>query len=315
MIGQFAVKQIVECVMNVSEGRDLVKLQAIAAEIQAVPDAYLLEYSADFDHHRSVFTFMGTCESIFEVAFAAIERVVTLIDLRTHRGVHPRLGAADVVPFVPIKGVGLKDCAEIARRLGVKVAEQLGVPVYLYEEAAICPQRKTLPDIRKGGFQVVRREMETDPLRKPDFGPAHLHPTAGATVIGARRPLIAFNVYLNSPDVRAARNIAARIREKRGGLPAVRSLGFYLARRNQAQVSVNLLDYRRSSLKKVYERVSEEAHRLNLDIIATEIIGLVPEEAVDETDLSSLKLENFSPSRILEKRIGEVIEERARQKE
>ncbi len=307
MISQFAAKQIFECVMNVSEGRDRIKLQAIAAEIQAVPDAYLLEYSADFDHHRSVFTFTGTCESIFEAAFAAIERVVTLIDLRIHRGVHPRLGAVDVVPFVPIQGVGLKDCAEIAHRLGAKVAKQLGVPVYLYEEAAICSERKTLPDIRRRGFEAVSREIGTDLLRKPDFGSARLHPTAGATVIGARRPLIAFNLYLNTPDVGVARNIAARIRETRGGLPAVRSLGFYISRRNQAQVSVNLLDYRRNSLNKVYERVSEEAHRLNLDVLATEIIGLVPQEAMDRTDLSSLKLENFSPSRILEKRIGEVL--------
>lgn len=293
--------------MNVSEGRDPAKLRAIAGAIQSVSGAFLLHWSADTDHHRAVFSFMGGLESIGVAAFAAARQAVSLIDLRTHRGVHPRMGAVDVVPFVPLNRVSLEQCVEIAVRLGEKVAADLGVPVYLYGRAARTPERENLAWIRRGEFESLMREIAEDPARRPDFGEARLHPTAGATAIGARDHLIAFNLYLNTDDQGVARKIAANIREARGGLPGVKALGFYLPRRGRAQVSVNITDYRRTSLLDVYEAVRRQARLWGAEVSGSEIVGLVPRAALPEAALEGLQLENFQANQILEDRLAEVL--------
>ena len=232
------MNQIVECVMNVSEGKDHGKLQAIASQIKAVAESYLLNYSADPDHHRGVFSFIGTLESICKAAFAAAQEAINLIDLRHHCGAHPRLGAVDVVPFVPLKGVTMQECVDTARSFGKRVALELDVPVYLYEQAALRAERRHLYRIRKGEFELLVHAVKTDPERKPDYGPSRLHPTGGAMAVGARHLLIAFNIYLNTSEVAAAERIAQNIREREGGLPGLRALGFHLSSRNQAQVSM-----------------------------------------------------------------------------
>lgn len=294
--------------MNVSEGRDTRKLQAIADEIEASAESWLLSSVADPDHHRAVFSFIGTPASISEAAFATTQRALTLIDVRNHCGVHPRIGAVDTVPFIPIKGVSMQDCVDTARRFGKRIANELGVPVYLYEQASLRPERRHLSRIRKGEFERLVETVRTDPGHRPDFGPARLHPTAGAMAVGARHLLIAFNIYLNTREVAAAQQIADRIRESGGGLPGVRALGFYLPRRNQAQVSMNVTDYHRAPLLQIYERVSREAAQLGLNAVSSELIGLVPREALPQTIQSRLRLENFHPRQILEDRIVEVLQ-------
>ncbi len=300
------MKQIIECVMNVSEGKDSAKLQAIAAEIEGAAESYLLSCAPDGDHHRAVYSFIGTPVSILAATFAAIHKAVDLIDLGNHRGVHPRIGAVDVVPFVPLKGVSMQKCVELARRLGKKVAHKLQIPVYLYERAALRPERRSLSQIRKGGFELLLHQV-VDPSRRPDFGPLRLHPSAGATVIGARDPLIAFNIYLNASEAGVAKKIAARIRETSRGLPGVRALGFLLPSRNQAQVSTNVTNYRQTPLLAVYEKVCEEASRLGYQVVSSEVIGLVPREALPNSVLRHLRLENFHPGLVLESRISEVL--------
>ncbi len=300
--------------MNISEGRDEGKLRAIATVLQKSSSSYLLGYDSDPDHHRTVFSFIGTPRSIDRSAFLAIKTAVQLIDLRVHEGAHPRIGAADVVPFVPITGVSMPTCVQIARQLAGKVAQELDIPVYLYGAAAMRPERQNLAAIRRGGLKKLLHEIETNPSRQPDLGPHRLHPSTGATTIGVRGPLIAFNVYLDSPDAVAAQKIARRVRESNGGLPAVQALGFLITSRNQAQVSMNLTDYRRSSLWKAFRTVCTLAREFEIRVASSEIVGLVPRNALKGFSVNDLRLENFHPGLILENRIAEVIKPFHREK-
>jgi len=306
------MQQIVECVMNVSEGRDTLKLETIARKIETVPSAFLLEFSPDPDHHRTIFSFIGTPSSIFAASFAAVKKAGQLIDMREHQGVHPRIGAVDVVPFVPVQNVSMKQCVAVAHRLGKKISQTLQIPVYFYSEAALRPDRKHLSTIRKNQFEGLHEQIKSDPRRKPDLGPDCLHPTAGATVIGARQPLIAFNIYLNTSDVGRAREIAGLIRESGGGLPGVKALGFYIESKGLVQVSMNVTHYRRTSLLKIFKRVQKEARRLQTEPVSSEIIGLIPQDAINPQTIRTLQLENFHPGQILENRIAEVMNNASR---
>ena len=301
------MRNIVECVMNVSEGRSEDKLAAICARIED-EGGLLLGCSSDYDHHRSVISFIGTTDAAAAAAFSAVEKALELIDLRIHRGVHPRIGAVDVIPFVPIRGVTMHQCELLARRLGERMAQQLGVPVYLYGEAAIDSRRRELSVLRRGQFEGLSREIRTNPDRKPDFGPAALHSSAGATAVGARGPLIAYNVYLETGDVAVAKEIASKVRASSGGLPGIKALGFYIARRRQAQVSMNVIDFHKTSLLTLFSTISRESERLGTEATSSEVVGLVPREALANFEPDDLKLEDFHGSQILENRIAEVLE-------
>ncbi len=306
------MQQIVECVMNVSEGRDTLKLETIARKIEAVPSALLLEHSADPDHHRTIFSFIGTPSSIFAASFAAVKKAGQLIDMRKHQGVHPRIGAVDVVPFIPVQNVSMKECVAVAHRLGKKISQTLQIPVYFYAEAALRADREHLSAIRKDQFEGLDEQIKSDPRRKPDLGPGCLHPTAGATAIGARQPLIAFNIYLNTADVGQARKIAGLIRESGGGLAGVKALGFYIERKGLAQVSMNVTHYRKTSLLKIFKKVQKEARRLQTEPVWSEIIGLVPRDTINPRTIKILHLKNFHSGQILENRIAEVMNHASR---
>jgi glutamate formiminotransferase len=281
---------LVECVPNFSEGRDPAKIDAIVEAVRSA-GATVLDRSSDHDHHRSVITFAAPDEIIGEAAFRAVRQAVASLDLRNHSGVHPRIGAADVVPFIPVRGVTLEDCARLAEATGRRIWEELGVPVYLYEAAALRPECRNLADIRGGRVPV------------PDFGGPSVHPTAGAVVVGARKFLIAFNVNLCTEDVGIARQIARVVRASSGGLPYVKAMGVYLASRNLAQVSMNLTDFEQTPIHRAFEAVRAEAERLGVGIAGTEIIGLVPEKALEITAAWYLQMENFAPGIILENRL------------
>jgi glutamate formiminotransferase len=299
---------IVECVPNFSEGRDAAKVDAIVEAIRSVGDIAVLDCSMDADHNRSVVTFAGPVEHIGEAAFRAVAKAVELIDLTRHEGVHPRIGAADVVPFVPVQGVTLSGCVRIAEQLGARVWEQLRVPVYLYEAAARRPERTRLEDVRRGQFEALREAVRTDPGRVPDFGAPELHPTAGAVVIGARKFLIAYNVRLNTPEVEIARRIARAIRASSGGMPYVKAMGVMLASRNQAQVSVNLTDFEITGLHEVFEAVRTEALRYGVAVVASEIVGLVPRRALELAAAHALKIESLESRAVFEERLASEIE-------
>src|SRR5262249_31008210 len=249
----------------------------------------------------------GSPEAIGDAAIRGVEMAIQHIDLTTHRGEHPRIGAADVIPFVPIRGVSLDDCVEIAQTVGRGIWSRFKIPVYLYEAAATRPERKNLENIRRGQFEVLRDEIVTNPARHPDFGEPKLHPTAGATVVGARKPLIAYNINLNSPDVSIAKEIAKRVRFSSGGLPFVKAMGVLLKDRNQAQVSMNLTDYEQTSVELVYETVGTEAERYGVSIAGSEIVGLIPQKAIEQVVEFFLRVENFKPEMILENRLAEVM--------
>jgi glutamate formiminotransferase len=273
------VSPLVECVPNFSEGRDAAKIDAIADAI-AAGGGTVLHRTLDPDHNRAVITFIGHPDRIAEAALLGVGRAAELIDLRDHRGVHPRIGAADVVPFVPLAGVTMDDCVRIAESAGERIATELGIPVYLYDRAARRPENRSLADIRRGEFEALRDLAVTDPLRRPDFGET-LHPTAGASAVGARKILIAFNVNLDSADLAAARAIARTVRATSGGLPHVKAMGVLLRSRNIAQVSMNLTDFEVTPLHVAYDAVRAEAARLGVAILESEIIGLAPREAVE----------------------------------
>jgi glutamate formiminotransferase / formiminotetrahydrofolate cyclodeaminase len=295
----------VECVMNVSEGRDAGVLSRLQEVIKGQKECLLLGASADVDHNRAVLTFAGTPEGLLECAFQVIGRAIDLIDLRAHAGVHPRIGAVDVVPFVPLQETPMTVCIGMARELAKRVSKAFGLPVFLYEEAS--PDRRTLPAIRKGGLDALVSGIQDDPLRVPDFGPHRLHPSAGAVAIGARDLLIAFNVQLDSRDLGAAQVVARRIRERDGGMPRVRALGFYLPSRDLVQVSMNLLDYRQTSLDAVFKRILAEAEALGIAVVSSQIVGYVPRAAMNQNTLSLIRLENRDATVILEERIEEVL--------
>src|SRR3989449_820151 len=257
----------------------------------------------DADHNRSVITFVGDRTSVAEAAFRGAKKAVELIDMSRHRGEHPRVGALDVLPFVPIAGVTMDDCVDLARAVGKRIADELQVPVYLYEAAATRPDRRALPDVRRGEYEGLKTEIETNPDRKPDFGPLRLHPTAGACVVGARPVLIAWNVNLRTTDVGVAKRIAKAIRESDGGLPAVRAKGFDLADRRLVQVSMNMVDYRKTSLVQAFEAIRVLAAKEGVEIAESEIIGLVPLDALVEAATQYLKLARFHREQILETRL------------
>jgi glutamate formiminotransferase/formiminotetrahydrofolate cyclodeaminase len=291
----------IECVPNFSDGRRADVIEALRGSIAAVPGILVLDVHSDRDHNRSVITFAGPASAVSEAAFDAIRLAARLIDLEQHRGEHPRIGATDVVPFIPLAGATLEDCVDVARRLGQRVGDELGIPVYLYEAAASRPERVNLENLRRGEYEMLREAIGSDPERAPDFGPRRLGP-AGATVIGARRPLIAFNIYLTTPDVAIAKEIAKTVRASSGGMPAVKALGLEVDGR--AQVSMNLTDYRRSSLPAVVEAVRAEAARHGTDILRSELVGLIPLEALIDAAGDALHLEGFEPAQILEVRLA-----------
>ena len=297
--------EIVECVPNFSEGRRADTVDAIARKIASAPGVRVLDQEMDADHNRSVITFIGNRPSVAEAAFRAAQKAVELIDMNRHRGEHPRVGALDVLPFVPIAGVTMDDCVALAGSVGKRIADELQVPVYLYEAAATRPDRRALPDVRRGEYEGLKAEIETNPDRTPDFGPRRLHPTAGACIVGARPVLIAWNVNLRTPDIRVAKRIAKAIRESDGGLPAVRAKGFELADRGLVQVSMNMVDYRKTSLVQAFEAIRSRAAKEGVEIAETEIVGLVPLDALVDGATQYFKLARFHREQILETRLWE----------
>ncbi len=295
---------IVECVPNFSEGRDPAVVDAIVNAIAAVAGVSVLAHESDRDHNRAVVTFAGPPQAAAQGAYQGIAEAVKRIDLSAHTGVHPRIGAADVVPFVPISGVTLTDCAALARATGEEVWKSLRVPVYLYEAAAINPQHVRLENLRRGGLPYLRDHISE---RRPDIGEPVLHPTAGAVIIGARKLLIAFNIYLNSSNVAIAKEVARAVRESSGGLKGIKALGLPISSRGLAQVSLNITDFELTSLFEIFEAVRRECHRLGTEIASSELIGLIPRRALEAAAAQFLKLENFSSDRVLEQRLSDAV--------
>ncbi len=295
---------LVECVPNFSEGRDAAKVNAIV-EAMKVPGVYLLDREMDADHNRCVITLVGDREAIEEAAIRGVGKASELIDLTQHLGAHPRMGAADVVPFIPIDGVTIEDCVAMANRVGAEIAKRFGIPVYLYEAAASSPERQNLEHIRRGQFEGIRDDIATNPARKPDFGESRVHPTAGATVVGARKALIAYNVFLNTPNVDVAKKVAKAVRFSSGGLRFVKGAGFLV--RGQAQVSMNLTDFEQTPIHRVFEYVKREAARYGVIPISSEIVGLIPKAALEQAAEWFLQIENFDSSLILENRLAGVM--------
>lgn len=303
-------RQLVECVPNFSEGRDMEKVDAIVQAILAVPEVALLDRESDADHNRSVLTFVGPPNAVAEAAFRSVEKAVALIDLTKHTGAHPRLGAADVVPFIPIEGVTLEECVRLAERVGQELWTKLKLPVYLYEAAARRPERANLENIRKGQFEALVQEMGTVAARDPDIGDPVPHPTAGAVVTGARKFLIAYNVNLNTPDLSVAKRIAKTIRFSNGGFRYVKSMGVMLGSRNIAQVSINLTDFEQTPMHLVFETVRREAERCGVGVVGSEIVGLIPKKSIELSAEYFLRFENFRPELVLENRIAEAVARR-----
>jgi glutamate formiminotransferase len=304
-------RQLIECVPNFSEGRDPAKIDAIIQAILAGPGVVLLDRESDTDHNRSVLTFVGPPAAVADAAFRAVEKAVALIDLTRHQGAHPRIGAADVVPFIPIEGVTLEECAKLSERLAAEVWARLKVPVYLYEAAARRPERANLENIRRGQFEALVAEMGKVPARDPDIGDPVCHPTAGALVTGARKFLIAYNVNLNTPDVSIAKKIARTIRFSTGGFRFVKSMGVMLTTRNLAQVSINLTDFEQTPMHLVFETVRREAERYGVPVAGSEIVGLIPKKAIELSADYFLRFENFRPELVLENRIAEALTARS----
>jgi glutamate formiminotransferase/formiminotetrahydrofolate cyclodeaminase len=292
--------QLIECIPNFSEARRPEIIDQIAAAINSVEGARLLDRSSDLDHNRTVLTFAGTPAGVEEAAFRAIKTAAELIDLDLHTGAHPRIGATDVCPFVPMNGVSMEECIAIAQRLGQRVGSELSIPVYLYEAAATRPDRTNLENIRRGQYEGLKAEVQTNPERKPDFGPSNL-PKAGATVIGARNPLIAFNVYLTTDDVEIAKKIAKAVRQSSGGLRYVKGLGLLVDGR--AQVSMNLTNFRETPVARVFEFIRREAQRFGVAIHHSELVGLIPQEALVDAAVWYTQLDQFDKEQILESRL------------
>ncbi len=303
----FSMQTLIECVPNFSEGRDPAVVEAIVRALLAGPDVYLLDREMDADHNRSVITFVGTRESVGPAALRGMGEAAELIDLNHHQGAHPRLGATDVVPFVPLAGVTLEDCVGIAEWVAEQAWRRFKIPTYLYEAAARRPDRAHLENIRRGQFEGVRDEIGTNPDRRPDFGEAALHPTAGATVVGARKFLIAYNINLNTPDVEVGKAIARKIRASSGGFTCVKAMGVELKARHLAQVSMNLTDFETTSLATVFAAVSREAAALGVQVVGSEIVGLVPRQALEDAAVQYLRVENFRPELIIENRLESVV--------
>src|SRR6267378_1205200 len=295
---------LVECVPNFSEGRDKAKVDAIV-DAMKVPGVYLLDREMDADHNRCVITLVGEREPIQEAAIRGVGKAAELIDLTKHQGAHPRMGAADVVPFIPIDGVTIEDCVAMARHVGEGIWKRYQIPVYLYESAATTPERQNLENIRRGQFEGILAEIATNPARRPDFGDLKVHSTAGATVVGARKFLIAYNVFLNTTDVDIAKKIAKAVRFSSGGFRFVKGAGFLV--RGLAQVSMNLTDFEQTSVHRVFEYVKREAARYGVMPVSSEIVGLIPKKALEQAAEWFLQVENFDSSLILENRLAAVM--------
>ena len=295
--------RIVECLPNFSEGRNQTTVRALVNAVESVPGVWLLDHTMDRDHHRSVLSFAGEPDAVVEAAFRTIRVATDLIDLRKHKGVHPRVGATDVVPFVPLSGATMQDCIHLAKRLGQWVGTELEIPVFLYEQAALHRDHAPLESVRRGGLQGLAFRMASDPDWTPDFGPLRLHKTAGALVIGARPPLIAFNVNLRSTDLSLARSIAKDIRQSNGGLPHLKAIGVELASRQMVQVAMNLTDYVITPLHVAFEAVRARAAEQGVEVAGSEVIGLVPQAALVQSAGHSLALEQFDPTQVLEMRL------------
>jgi glutamate formiminotransferase/formiminotetrahydrofolate cyclodeaminase len=291
---------LVECIPNFSEARRPEVVKAILEAITSVSGVQVLDHHSDLDHNRTVVTFLGPPAAVEEAAYQGIARAAELIDMDQHTGEHPRLGATDVVPFVPISDIKMDECVEIARRLGKRVGDELGIPVYLYEEAASRPDRQGLENIRRGQYEGLKTEIETNPERQPDFGPAKLG-RAGATVIGARQPLIAYNVYLNTGDVEIARKIARTVRNSSGGLRYVKAMGILVE--GLAQVSMNLTNFRGTPIAQVVEMIRREAQRYGAAVHHCELVGLTPQQALFDAARWYLQLDGFEPEQVLEQRL------------
>ncbi len=289
------MQKIVECVPNFSEGRDLKKIKKIfRAAAGAGVKTFGLEYNKD--HNRMLFTIVGEPDAVLASVWESIKVATKLIDMNKHQGEHPRIGATDVVPFVPVSGVSMKECVELAEKLGKKVGEELSIPVFLYEEAATRPENRNLADVRKGEYETLKIKMN-----KPDFGPSKIHPTAGAVVIGARKYLIAFNINLDTPDVGVAKKIASAIRERDGGLPGVKALGFKVD--GLAQVSINLADFEKTNFDEAFREVEKLADKMKVKIKSSEIYGMIPLAALVKSVKTTFKADTFKAGQILERRL------------
>lgn len=300
------MKSLIECIPNVSEGRrDEVVARLADAAVRAGKGVLLLDRTSDKDHNRSVFTFLGEGPALLDAMTGLVEAALSAIDLRTHQGAHPRVGAVDVVPFVPIRGATSADCVELARELGRRLADRFALPVFLYEDAATSPERQNLANIRKGEFEGLAKKM-TEPAWAPDFGPPAPHPTGGATVIGARAPLIAYNINLGTADLAVADRIARAIRHLSGGYRFVKAMGVKLGARGQVQVSINMTDYERTPLHRVFETVRSEAERHGVPVVGSEIVGLVPEAALLAAASHYLRLEADPGPQVLENKLLDI---------
>jgi len=304
------LERIVECVPNFSEGRRPEVIARLVESVESVEGAAVLDTHVDADHNRSVITFVGGVEAIVEAAVRVAARAAELIDLRHHAGVHPRVGALDVLPFVPVRGVTLEDCIHLAHAAGARIAREVGVPVYFYESAARRPDRVNLEDVRRGGFELLREEIATNPERAPDEGAPRLHETAGACVVGARSLLVAYNINLDTKDLTVARRIARAVRGRDGGLRFLKALGFELRERGLTQVSMNLVRFERTELHHAFEAVRREAERYGVRVAGSEIVGLIPQAALDRSAEYFLQIENFSPDLVLENRIASALARR-----
>ena len=294
------MRKIVECVANFSEGRREDVVEKIVNSIRSVSGISMLGYESDADHNRSVVTFVGSPDVIVDAAFAGIKTAAELIDLKVHTGEHPRLGATDVVPFIPIEGVTMDDCVQLAHDLGKRVGEELNIPVYLYEKAATRPDRENLAKVRKGQYEKLKEEIGTNPDRKPDYGPESIG-KAGATIIGARAPLVAYNVYLTTDNAEIAKKIGKAVRNSSGGFRSVKGLGMLVD--GKAQVSMNLTDYTDTPIYRVVEMIRREAARYGVNIESSELIGLIPQQALFDAAQWYLQLDNFTPDMVLESRL------------
>jgi len=297
--------KIIECVPNFSEGCDPDKIESIARVLKAFPDVHLIDYSGDSDHNRSVFTFLGKPEDVLEAALAASGHALKLIDMRGQTGVHPRLGAVDVVPFIPLGKTKMEDAVELAHLFGRQLYERFGVPVYFYGHAAMVPERSELAVVRRGGYEALENKMN-NPADAPDVGEPEFNPRSGATAVGARELLVAYNINLNCDDLRLAQKIASHIREKSGGLKHVRAIGVILKSRHLAQVSMNLTNCKETPLKAIYEQVEALAAERGIEILESELIGLAPKCAFVGTKPQNLKLVNFDKDRLLETHLKEL---------
>jgi glutamate formiminotransferase / formiminotetrahydrofolate cyclodeaminase len=301
------MKRLIECVPNFSEGRNPATVDAIVQAVSAVPGVYVLDREMDADHNRSVITLAGEPEPVAEAAILGTGKAMELIDMTQHKGAHPRVGATDVVPFIPVEGVTLEDCVALARRVGNEIWKRYRIPVFFYEAAAMRPDRVNLESVRRGQFEGLREELKKNHDRQPDVGEPKLHPTAGVTVVGARKFLIAYNVNLNTSDVSIANKIAKAIRFSSGGLRYVKSMGVDLKGRSLAQVSINLTDYEQTPMHRVYEMVKREAERYGVMPVGSEIVGLIPKKAIEMATDYFLQLENFSPSQVFENRLADAL--------